>query len=89
MTILFAYDKIAPALAKTERFLNLVNMDEETDARTAVDPKFKINGLLCIRNYKNEKCIQVMYWLGFCRVSVNTLFNSNYLMHRTATQNFL
>ena len=70
-------------------FLDLVNMDEETDARTAVDPKFKINGLLCIRNYKNEKCIQVMYWLGFCRVSVNTLFNSNYLMHRTATQKFL
>ncbi len=39
LTILFAYDRIAPALTKTERFLNLVNMDEETDARTAVDPK--------------------------------------------------
>ena len=85
MTIPFSYDRIAPAFAKKRKqFLDLVNMDEETDARTAVIQM--IHGLLCIRNYKNEKCIQVMYWLGFCRVSVNTLFNSNYLMHRTATQ---
>ena len=62
-------------------------MDEETDARTVVNPK-DLRAVVH-RNYKNEKCIQVMYWLGFCRVSVNTLFNSNYLMHRTATQKFL
>lgn len=46
---------------KAERLLDIVNKDEkETDARIAVDRQDY--GLLCIRNYKTKKCIQVMYW---------------------------
>ena len=39
LTILFSYDRIALTFAKRKLFLNLVNMDEETDARTAVIQK--------------------------------------------------